>query len=309
MSLDELIDTARVQIAPHARSLIVTVFGDSIVPHGGRLWMGSLIRLMAPLGINERLVRTAAQRLTVEDWLSGEPIGRRTVYGLTATGRSQFDAVYQRIYAQQEPLWDGQWRMVLITGASADEPPALQQLRCELGWMGFGQASADLYVHPTVSLSEVAALQGRLAVASQSVQWQVPLQDEAANAQLRERVLDHHDMASVQGIYEQVLTLFQPIEQALRRARAPQPQQCFCVRTLLIHLYRRALLKDPQFPDALMPADWPGAPARALCRSLYQLTSEPAQRHLLSEVETPDGPAQPADAAYRARFGGLSSER
>lgn len=307
MSLDELIDTARAQIAPHARSLIVTVFGDSIVPHGGRLWMGSLIRLMAPLGINERLVRTAAQRLTVEDWLSGEPIGRRTVYGLTPTGRSQFDAVYQRIYAQQEPVWDGQWRMVLITGAPAVESQALLQLRCELGWMGFGQASADLYVHPTVSLAEVAALQQRLGVTGQSVRWQVPLQESEADAQLRERVLDHHDMATVRSTYEQVLALFQPIEQALRRARALQPQQCFCVRTLLIHLYRRALLKDPQFPDALMPADWPAARARALCRSLYRLTSEPAQRHLLTVVETPDGAAEPANAAYRARFGGLSA--
>ena len=43
-----------------AKSLIVTVFGDALVPHGGTVWLGSLIALMAPFGLNERLVRTAA---------------------------------------------------------------------------------------------------------------------------------------------------------------------------------------------------------------------------------------------------------
>jgi phenylacetic acid degradation operon negative regulatory protein len=39
--------------------------------------------------------------------------------------------------------------------------------------------------------------------------------------------------------------------------KTPDPLLCFCLRTLLIHLYRRALLRDPQFPDSLMPPNWP----------------------------------------------------
>jgi phenylacetic acid degradation operon negative regulatory protein len=48
---------------PPARSLLVTVFGDSVAPHGGRAWLGSLIGLLAPFGISERLVRTSVYRL------------------------------------------------------------------------------------------------------------------------------------------------------------------------------------------------------------------------------------------------------
>ena len=62
---------------PRAKSLVVTVFGDSILPHGGTVWVGSLIRLLGPFGINERGVRTAVQRLTVEGWLSSRSVGRR----------------------------------------------------------------------------------------------------------------------------------------------------------------------------------------------------------------------------------------
>ena len=306
MSLGPLIATANEQIAPRAKSLIVTVFGDSIVPHGGRLWMGSLIRLMAPLGINERLVRTAVQRLTVEDWLRAEALGRRSCYGLTDTGAAQAESVYQRIYAQTEPAWDGQWRMLLLQAQPRSDDAALATLRQELGWLGFGGIPPNLYVHPGVELSQVQALLRRLRVADRAVLWQAALAGgNAANAELREQVLAGHDMDAVAAIYAQVLALFGPIERAMRRARQVEPELAFCARTLLIHLYRRALLRDPQFPDALMPADWPGAAARHLCRDLYRLTSAPAQAYLRSVVETPDGLAPPADKSYRRRFGGL----
>ena len=43
------------QIAPKAKSLIVTCFGDAVLPHGGICWLGSLIRLLSPFGLGERL--------------------------------------------------------------------------------------------------------------------------------------------------------------------------------------------------------------------------------------------------------------
>ena len=52
-------------------SLIVTIFGDAIMPRGGAVTLGSLISLAAPFGLNERLVRTAAARLAKEGWLEG----------------------------------------------------------------------------------------------------------------------------------------------------------------------------------------------------------------------------------------------
>ena len=84
------------------------------------------------------------------------------------------------------------------------------------------------------------------------------------------------------------------------------PEQCFVVRTLLIHAYRRALLRDPQLPPALLPLDWPGAAAFALCRDFYRLTHRDAERHLMATLEGERGPLPPAGAAFARRFGGLS---
>ncbi len=54
---------------PRAPSLIITVWGDAIAPHGGAVMLAGLIALLAPFGINERLVRTSVFRLAREGWL------------------------------------------------------------------------------------------------------------------------------------------------------------------------------------------------------------------------------------------------
>ena len=53
--LDDFRQQGRVQ----AGSLIISVFGDAVLPRGGRIWLGSLIRLLEPLELNERLIRTS----------------------------------------------------------------------------------------------------------------------------------------------------------------------------------------------------------------------------------------------------------
>src|SRR5215831_9226156 len=84
---------------PRARSLIVTVWGDAIAPHGGSAWLSGLIRLMAPFAVNERLVRTSVYRLATEGWLAARQSGRRSLYRLTAQGARKFEHAYRRIYA------------------------------------------------------------------------------------------------------------------------------------------------------------------------------------------------------------------
>ena len=66
--------------APRHKSLVVTVCGDTIAPHGGGFWLGSMIELLAPLGVGDRLVRTSVFRLVQEGWLTASREGRRSRY-------------------------------------------------------------------------------------------------------------------------------------------------------------------------------------------------------------------------------------
>jgi len=99
---------------PRANSLCVTVLGDSVAPHGGAVWLGGLIDLLGPFGFNDRLVRTTVFRLTVEGWLESRREGRRSLYTLTASGRSRFEHAFRRVYAPPAAGWDGTWTLVVV---------------------------------------------------------------------------------------------------------------------------------------------------------------------------------------------------
>ena len=47
-SIKTRLDDFRQQRRVQAGSLIISVFGDAILPRGGRIWLGSLIRLLEP---------------------------------------------------------------------------------------------------------------------------------------------------------------------------------------------------------------------------------------------------------------------
>ena len=301
--LDALIEKLRRQIDLKGKSVIVTVFGDAILPHGGSVWLGSLIRLVEPLGLNERMVRTAVFRLVADDWLAARQIGRRSYYSLTESGRQRFEAAHRRIYAPPRAPWDGQWRLVL---AGDLDGVARDAVRRELQWLGFGSFAPTVFAHPAPDMAALTQtfraldLADRLVVMTAQAANQLPA--------LQALVRGAWDLDRLAADYAAFVDHFRPLYQALDEAAAPDPRSCFLVRTLLVHDYRRVLLRDPMLPDELLPVDWPGRPARALCRNLYRLTALPAEQHLMAAAETAEGPLPEAAAYFRERFGGLATD-
>ena len=51
--LDLLIHNFQQKRPLRAGSLIITLYGDAIVPRGGTVWLGSLMALLEPIGISE----------------------------------------------------------------------------------------------------------------------------------------------------------------------------------------------------------------------------------------------------------------
>ena len=70
----------------------------------------------------------------------------------------------------------------------------------------------------------------------------------------------------------------------------------------MIHDYRRLLRRDPELPDVLLPADWPGQKARLLCKELYRRLAPASERHLDQHLTLADGSNPLADPAYAERF-------
>ena len=100
-STKALLDEFRSRPTMRAGSLIITIFGDAVLPRGGTVWIGSLIRVLADFGVSERLVRTSVFRLTRDNWLDVNQVGRRSYYSLTEDGARRFEQATQRIYSRE----------------------------------------------------------------------------------------------------------------------------------------------------------------------------------------------------------------
>lgn len=299
--LERFLQKSRVQ----AGSLITTVFGDAILPRGGRVSLGSVIQLLQPLGVNERLVRTAVYRLVKDKWLESEALGRKTDYMLTASGHRRFDEASRQIYAADIPGWDRRWRLILIVGeldARLREP-----LRRALFWHGFGVTATGSFVHPTADLETVME-----SLISEGLDQTLPhlMPMVAVNSQAQQCASDR-DMVqrawNLEGLaasYEGFLQKYEPIRAALvaQGQENLSAEHAFLVRTLLIHDVRKLLLRDPQLPESLLPATWPGSRARHLCRDLYRKLLPLSERHLDTHVRLSDGSTPQASHLVVKRF-------
>ncbi len=286
-----------------ANSLIITVYGDFIAAHGGTVWLGSFIRLVEPLGLNERMVRTSVYRLSREKWLVSEQLGRRSHYSLTTSGKRRFEHAYRRIYFAPQDTWAGEWQLVLIPsslgGAQRDA------LRKELAWAGYGSLASGILAHPSADADALLDILQEAGAHDKVVAMKAANISALTSKPMLELVRDCWNLDALAARYLDFIELFRPLLRTMRAVNSLDPQQCFLVQTLLMHDFRRALLHDPQLPSQLLPANWSGGIARELCRDLYTITHPLAQQHLMAVCETVNGPLPAAAPYFYERFGGL----
>lgn len=296
------------RLKPRAKSLLVTVWGDAVAPHGAGVWLGSLIRLVAPLGLNERLVRTSVLRLTREGWFTVTRVGRKSYYGLTEFGHKALVAdPPRRIYAAAPTPWDGTWHLVLAglgNGTRRIDRETRLSLKRELTWLGFGSVAHGVFAHPSPDRAGVDRVLGKLGVAD-LVETMTAAPDRLRPERARDLLQTCWDLDALAAGYRRFIERFRPIWQAIEKADAPDPETCFTLRALLIHEYRRIILRDPELPAELLSPDWAGGSARTLCRNLYRRVAPAAEQHVKNTLETADGPLPEPRPYYFQRFGGL----
>ena len=280
-------------------SLIVTLFGDSIMPRGGAIALGSLIKLAAPFGLNERLVRTATARLANDGWLEGRRAGKLSEYHLSKNGRARFAEATKRIYGEPDREWSGKWALIVVPPMRAVER---NEIRKELRWLGFGEISANVYAHPEFDSKAFGAQRSSAGLLSRVVAFDASLGEGDAPQRLVDLGWDLEDLGER---YQRFVNRFATVQAELKRHRNIDPQGGFLVRTLLIHEYRRLHLRDPLLPAQLLRANWPGARAAVLCRDIYARVFVSSELYLSRVAARLTGSLPAADASVMQRFGGI----
>ena len=280
-------------------SLVVSVFGDVITQHGHTIWLGSLVKALAPIGVNERLVRTTVFRLVKEGWLEAERVGRRSYYRFSDYGLHEYQRAARRIYALDDTDWRGHWQ--LLVPVSVPEKQR-EQFRRSLQWQGFRSIAPGTFAKPGDGGNTLRDALVEFSLTDKVMIFDATTSELVDSGLLKQLVEDSWRLEEVASDYRHFLKRYKPLLRWARGKRPPEPLDAFIARVLLIHDYRRILLHDTPLPEELLPARWPGAEALKLTSEVYRALAGPSMDYVTTELERGDGPLPAADPGFRQRF-------
>src|ERR1700722_13341678 len=266
-------------------SIVITVFGDAIVPRGGSVWLGPLLAFFETIDIDAGVVRTAMSRLAADGWLERNKVGRNSFYRLVRKGRQTFDAATKHIYDPQASGWTGRFELLLI-GNGEDRDASREALKNA----GFGSPLPGVWVAPSgVPIPEEA---------SSAIRLEVSAEDDSGRRLLSES----WPLDRTADAYLKFMKTFEPLRRWIGRRAHLSDAEAYTARILLIHLYRRVVLRDPLLPTALLPGDWPGRAARNLCGEIYRGVLPASEQWLDLNGSNENGSLPAAGAELRRRF-------
>jgi phenylacetic acid degradation operon negative regulatory protein len=264
--------------ATSARSLLLTVLGEFVLPRDDAVWTQVLIDVLGGLGVETKSARQALARTAAEGLLVSDRAGRRVRWALSEQGRRLLSDGAARIYgfgAAARP-WDGRWLVLLVSVPEARRQ-LRHRLRTRLAWAGLGSPAPRVMLtpHPTKQ-DEVAEVVADLELTGVSSSFVGPFGAIGAQLQVVEQAWN---LDEVETAYEEFLETF-------ACATPTDPADVLAHQIHLVHTWRRFPFLDPKLPGELLPAGWAGARAAELFDSLHSRWDEPAQQHWLRLVGT-----------------------
>lgn len=281
--------------------MVVTVFGDVVSQHGGWIWLGSLIKALALFGFSERLVRTAVFRVVQQDWLKVNKIGRRSYYCFTDTAKSHYEKAARRIYAGDKQVWDGTWTLVSPVFVPEEQR---DELRKSLLWQGYNSLVSGMLAHPSADRASLNETLAEMELTDKVLVFTASTPEVQSQATLKKLVKEKWNLRELQGLYNDYLSFYRPLVKDFAR-RLPPPEESFILRTLLIHDYRRILLRDPDFPDEMLPTGWVGFEAHELLARAYDKLAANSIEYIEQCLENAQGPMPAAGARFYRRYDGI----
>jgi len=263
-----------------ARSLLMTVLGEYVLPRGEPVWTAALVRALGLLRVTEKSARQALSRSAAEGWVSPTRHGRRVRWDLTEPGRTLLTDGARRIYSfgRTGPGWDGRWLLVLVSVPDSKRD-LRHQLRTRLAWAGFGALSAGVWVCPDVAReAEAREIVARLGLADAALSF---VGDYGAVGAQESLLRQAWDLDTVGRRYQQFIDSFADL-------RPETGDELLAAQTRLVHAWRRFPFLDPQLPAGLLPGHWPGTTAARLFHARHDAWQAGARQRwaeLLAEAD------------------------
>jgi len=246
-------------------SVLVTIFGDLAQNKSDQI-SGSLITALTSLvGIKAEATRVALHRLRKEGWIESTRVGRASVHRLTDYGRNQSATAAPRIYARETTkpeIWH-----VLISSNSETSRKELADLLLTGEYFSVNPSTA-MAAGPMPD--DLDALLGFETNAISVPEW------------LRELLGPEALKTAYDGYWKSV----QAIDDLLPTTGVDDPMKTAALRVLIVHNWRRIILRHPVLPADFLPSDWKGPACRDAVSSLLDRLPRPQLATLEADLNT-----------------------
>lgn len=250
----ELIAMLRGSESPRAPSLLVTVFGDLVQGEGARIGAPVLGQILELIGVRPDSMRVALHRLRKDGWIASERAGRSSEYYLTEFGRAESMDATPRIYASSPPA-ESAWLVV------------------------FDPAQSNAQTEDGVSLSGSVKITG--SPPDGDIAFATCLEPDIALPDWMRRKVCEPEVAEMsKDLAGRLIGLQRNLRPGLNRLEAA------ALRVLIVHSWRRIVLKTPLLPDHVFPVSWQGPACRAAIADLLSRLPKPELRDLAKIAAT-----------------------
>jgi phenylacetic acid degradation operon negative regulatory protein len=255
--------------APAARSMLLTVLGEYVLPAKNGVWQETLISALSSLDYKTQAARQALARSVSGGWLRTERHGRRARVYLTDETRDMLVSGAERIYGFGEPRqWDGRWLLVVVR-VPEQRRDVRHLIRSRLAWAGFGSLGNGLWISPHVDReAEVTSIVRDLS-AAELLSFRAEL-GEIGNPAAA--IGDAWELDAVAERYREFVTRF-------GRLRPKTPEAAFLAQTELVHTWRKFPFLDPDLPQEMLPAQWPRSRAHQVFVDRHGTWQVPAREY------------------------------
>ena len=240
--------------APAARSLLLTILGEYLLPRGEAVWREMLVGALVSVGYTHQAARQALARSVRDGWLETARHGRRARVSLSDETAALLRTGAERIYSFGLPrLWDGRW-LVLVLRVPEARREVRHRLRTRLAWAGLGSMGGGVWLTPHVEREAELRAAVLEAPAAEATSFVASL---GALDRAEDVVATAWDLDEVREQYEAFSEDFAAI-------RPSSDEAFFRMQTLLVHAWRKFPFVDPDLPSELLPAGWPRRRAHEL---------------------------------------------
>lgn len=254
-AFDELVKCITGGELPRVWSWVVTVFGE-MAREPGKEISGTLLGCLADqIAIKPEAIRVALHRLRKDDWIISRRHGRRSVHFLSEKGRTLSSEASPRIYdavSNPRPAW-----LVL-----ADPGHPVVTFSVDPVSIGPGMWIA------AEKVDDEAVFCARLEPGHELPSW------------ITEKVCPQ-EMAIESGVFAGRLA---ELRSLIADPEVLSPLQTVTLRVLIVHGWRRLILKAPTLPDHVFPDGWEGESCRNHVSRLLSLLCRPTQAILENEI-------------------------